>query len=185
MRANAGNFDNRDLWRKAAVARSRGQALCHRRGWNFTDQAATLAYQKCNGCARVVVMSAGEKRVAAFDAMDEAVGDQKIERAIYRDRGRARHRFGEFVDHFIGAERTMAGQQCLQHLTADRRQFLRPPATNLLGMFQRVRGAAAVIMVGRGKCRFCEPHQGQFSTLAGKPNPAGLLRRLRGAREAD
>jgi hypothetical protein len=26
-------------------------------------------------------------------------------------------------------------------------------------MMKRVRGAAAVIVVGRGKCRFCEYHQ--------------------------
>src|SRR6185437_11477791 len=37
-------------------------------------------------------------------------------------------------------------------------------------MFHRIRGTAAVIMVGRGKCRFCEPHWRQFSTLSGKPN---------------
>ena len=105
-----------------------------------------------------MVMRAGEIRVAAFDAMDEAVLHQEIERAIHRDRRRPRHRFGEFVDHLIGAERTVAGQQRLQHLAADRREFLRPLLADPFGMADRVRGAAVVVMVGRGKCRFCQGH---------------------------
>src|ERR1700681_74187 len=36
-------------------------------------------------------------------------------------------------------------------------------------MLQRVRGAAAVIVVGRGKSRFGQPHAGQASILSGKP----------------
>ena len=74
-----------------------------------------------------MVMRAGEEGVAAFDPVDEAVFHQEIERAVDRDRRRPRHRFGEFVDHLIGAERTVARQQRLQHLAPDRGEFLRPP----------------------------------------------------------
>ena len=70
-----------------------------------------------------MVMRAGEEGVAAFDPVDEAVFHQKIERAIDRDRRRPRHRFGEFVDHLIGPERTVARQQRLQHLTSDPGEF--------------------------------------------------------------
>jgi len=110
----------------------------------------------------VVVSGAGEIGVAAFDTVHEAVGHQEIERAIDRDRRRPRHRFRKFVDHLIGPERAVAGQQRAQHLAADRREFLRPLLANLLGMRQRIRGAAAVIMVGRGKGRLCEGHVGSL-----------------------
>ena len=63
-----------------------------------------------------MVMRASEKSVTAFDAVDEAVFHQEIERAIDRDRRRPRHRFGEFVDYLIGPERAVAGQQRLEHL---------------------------------------------------------------------
>ena len=106
----------------------------------------------------VMVMRAGQKRVAAFDAVDEAVFHQEIQRAVDRDRRRPRHRLGEFVDHLIGAERTVAGQQRLQHLTPDRGEFLRPLGADLLGMRDGVRGAAAVIVIGRGKGGFCQGH---------------------------
>ena len=107
-----------------------------------------------------MVMRAGEEGIAALDPVDEAVLHQKIERAVDRDRRRPRHRFGEFVDHLIGAERAVARQQRLQHLTPDRGEFLRPPRADLLRMRHRFRGAAAVIVVGRGKCRLCQGHLG-------------------------
>ena len=105
-----------------------------------------------------MVVRAGEPGVAALDAVHEAVLHQKIQRAVDRDRGRPRHRFRQFVDHLIGAERAVAGQQRLQHLAADRGEFLRPLGADLFGMRDRVRGAAAVIMVRRGKGWFCRGH---------------------------
>ena len=107
-----------------------------------------------------MVMRAGEESIAALDPVDEAVLHQEIERAVDRDRRRPRHRLGEFVDHLIGAERTMARQQRLQHLTPDRGEFLRPPRANLFRMRDRFRSAAAVIVVRRGKCRLCQGHIG-------------------------
>src|SRR5258708_3229907 len=73
------------------------------------DRPAMIAEQECLHGGELVVMRAGQKRVAAFDAVHEAVFHQEIQRAIDRDRRRPRHRFGEFVDHLIGAERTVTG----------------------------------------------------------------------------
>ena len=105
-----------------------------------------------------MIMRAGEERIAALDPVNEAVLHQKIQRAVDRDRRRARRRFGEFVNHLVGAERTVAREQRLQHLTPDRGEFLRPPRADHFRMRHRFRGAAAVIVVGRGKCRLCQGH---------------------------
>ena len=71
-----------------------------------------------------------------------------VQKGVYR----------EFIDHFVSAERAVAGQQRLQHLTADRREFLRPRRADPLGMGQPVRGAAVVVVVGRGKSRLQRGH---------------------------
>jgi hypothetical protein len=52
----------------------------------------------------------------------------------------------------------VAGQQRLQNLAADRREFLRPKLADLFGVIDRVRGAAVVIVVRRRKCRFYRCH---------------------------
>ena len=71
----------------------------------------------------------------------------------------------------------MAGQQCLQHLAADRRELLRPRRADPFGMHQRVRGTAVVIMVGRGKSRFCRGHFRQFVAFrAAMPKPGAACR---------
>jgi len=54
----------------------------------------------------------------------------------------------------------VAGQQGLQHLAANRREFLFPPLADPFGMQQRVRGAAAVIVIGGGKSWLCQRHFG-------------------------
>jgi hypothetical protein len=53
----------------------------------------------------------------------------------------------------------VAGQQRLQHLAPNRREFLRPQLADLLGMIDRVRGAAVVVMIGRRESRFESCHQ--------------------------
>src|ERR1700740_767883 len=110
VRANAGDFDHRQFRRKAGGPRRSVEALRHRSCRNFADRTAGVADQKRHHGGGVMVVGAGEIGIAALDAMDEAVLHQEIERAIDRDRRRPRHRFGEFVDHFIGAERPVAGQ---------------------------------------------------------------------------
>ena len=104
-----------------------------------------------------MIMRAGKKGVAAFDTMNQPVLHQEIERAIHRDRRRPRHRFGEFVDHLIGAERPVAGEQGLQHLAANRCQPLGARGAEFFGVRNGGAGAAIVIVVRRRKnhCRFC------------------------------
>ena len=65
-----------------------------------------------------MIVRAGEEGVAALDAMDEALFDQKIEGAIDGDRRRPRHAFRQFLDHVVSAERTMARQQGFEHAAA-------------------------------------------------------------------
>ena len=169
VRAGAGDFDHRQFGRKAGGARGVVQALRHRRRRNFADRTTALADQKSNHRRRIVVMRAGEIRVAAFDAVNEAVLHQEIQRAVNRDRRRPRHRFRQFVDHLIGAERAVARQQRLQHLAADRREFPRPALAHLFGVPNRVRGTAVVIVVRRGESRFGRGHVGGFSAFAAVP----------------
>ncbi len=126
----------------------------------LADRTAAVADQERHQGCRVMVMRAGEIGVAALDAMHEPVRHQEIERAIDRDRRRPRHRMRQFLDHLIGAERAMAGQQRLQHLAADRRQLLRPLGADPFRMGHRIRGAAVVVMVGCGKRRLGCGHQG-------------------------
>lgn len=105
------------------------------------------------------MMGAGEKCVAALDAMNQPVVHQKIQRTIDRDRRRARHGLGQFVDHFIGTERPMTRQQRAKNLPADRREFLTAADTDLLGMRKRILGTASVVMIRIGKCRLRGSHR--------------------------
>ena len=54
----------------------------------FADRAAALADQKDDEIVAAVIVHAGDESVAAFDAVDEPVLAQEIERAINRDRRR-------------------------------------------------------------------------------------------------
>ena len=59
-------------------------------------------------------------------------------------------------------------QVSLQHLAPDRREFLRPFGAYLLGMRDRLRGAAAVIVIGGGECRLGQGHlKGHVTRPAG------------------
>src|SRR5580698_3958145 len=108
LRAYAGDFDNRHSRRKAGRTCRGIEALRDGRRRDLADQAATLADQEGHHRRLVMIMGAGEKRVAAFDAMDEAVLHQEIERTIDRDRRRPRRGFRQFLNDFIGAKRPVA-----------------------------------------------------------------------------
>ena len=56
------------------------------------------------GSLAFVIVHAGDKRIAAFDAVHEALFAQEIERAIDRDRRRSRPARRQPVDQLIGAE---------------------------------------------------------------------------------
>ena len=79
----------------------------------FADRAAFLANQKDDKVVVAVIMSAGDKGVAAFDAMHQAIVAQKIQRTINRDRRRAILRgtvLRQVFDDLVSAERLMARQ---------------------------------------------------------------------------
>ena len=88
MRANAGDFDHWTFRRKARRATGAFQCLRDGATGRFADGAAAFADQEHDRIAAGVIVHAGDERVAAFDAMDQAVVPQKIERAIDRDRRR-------------------------------------------------------------------------------------------------
>ena len=67
-----------------------------------------FANQERHHRAAVVIVRAGEERIAALDAMHEAIRHQEIERAIDRDRRRPRTAGGGRIDDFVGAQRLVA-----------------------------------------------------------------------------
>src|ERR1700730_17044264 len=73
MRAGPGDLDHGQFRRKARGARGGAEALRHRRCWNFADRTAGFADQKNHHRGSVMLMRAGEIRVAAFDAVNETV----------------------------------------------------------------------------------------------------------------
>ena len=88
------------------------------------DGAAAFADQENHRVAAGMIVHAGNERVTAFDAMDEPVVAQELERAIDRDRRRAGGVLEPFHD-LVGAKRLMACEQRFQHLPPHRRQSLR------------------------------------------------------------
>ena len=93
-----------------------------------------------------MIVRAGEKRVAALDPVHEPLLHQEVERAIDGDRRRPCDMLCQFLDHVVGAERTVRRQQRLKHLAADRRETLAALLTHALRMRDRVRRAAGVIV---------------------------------------
>ena len=145
--AGASDFHHRQFRREPRSARSLVETLRQRCSRNFAHRSAGLANQKRHNRRLIVIMSAGQKRVTAFDAVDQTVVHQKIQRAVDGNRRRTRHCLGKFVDHFIGTERPMARQQRTQNLPPDRRELLTPALADLFGMQKGVLGAAAVVMI--------------------------------------
>ena len=147
MRADTGDFHHREFWRESCASSRfvKGLRECGR--WNFSDRAASLANQECDDRRLVVIVGAGKKRIAAFDAVDKTVFHQEVERAVDRNRRRTRHVLGEMLDNLVGSKRTMAREQRFQNLASDRREFLPAARTNPLGMRERILGASGVVMI--------------------------------------
>src|ERR1700685_704947 len=123
MRADAGDFDQRAFRRKPRRARRRLERFGGGAARRLADRAATLADEKDDEIITGMIVHAGDKGIAALDAMDEAVVAQKFERAIDRDRRRPRVA-RQIVDDFVSAERLVTGEQRFEYLTPDRRQPL-------------------------------------------------------------
>lgn len=147
MRADAGDFNNRELRGKSCPACGVIERTGNRSRRNFSDRSARFANQERDDRCIVVIMRAGKKSIAAFDAVDETVFHQKIECAIYGNRRRARHILRKLFDNLIGAQRAMGYEQRAQDLPANRRELLAPLRAYLLRMRKRVLGAAAVVVI--------------------------------------
>ena len=157
MRANAGDFDQRTAWRKAGRARRGFQRLGSSASRRFADSATTFANQENDKIAGAMIVHARDEGVAAFDAVNEIVVAQKIERSINRDRRRTRLLL-QAVNDFIGAKRAMAAQQNFKHLAAHRGESLGAHGTLRFRMCNGSAGAARMIVIGSGEN--CGRHDG-------------------------
>ncbi len=93
-------------------------------------------------------MGAGHEGVAAFDLVNKAVGEEKIQSAINRDRRRARAMLGHALDNVIGANGGMALGHGAQDFAALAGQFTAAPLAGALGPGNQVGGAMGMVMVG-------------------------------------
>ena len=67
-------------------------------------------------------VGAGDEGVQPFDPVREAVGDEKVERAVSDRRLRAETRLAKGVENIIGPERAVLPEENLQSPAANRRQ---------------------------------------------------------------
>ena len=95
-------------------------------------------------------MHARDEGVAAFDAVNETVVAQKLERPVNRDRCWTRL-LVHAVNDFVGAKRAMAAQQNFKHLAPHRSESLRARGALRFGMGNRSAGAALMVVIGRGE----------------------------------
>src|SRR5215831_6415069 len=133
VRADAGELDHRRFRRKAGGARRGGQRRGDVARRRLPDGAAALADEKHHQRAGGVIVHAGDKGVAAFDAVHEAVLTQELERAVSGDRRQARPLEREPIDDLVGAQRLVAAQERGEHLAPDRGQALAALRAQRLG----------------------------------------------------
>jgi hypothetical protein len=152
MCANAGDFDQRTAGRKSGRARGRFQRFGSGASRCFADRPATFANQENDKVAGAMIVYAGDKGVAAFDAVNETVIAQKCERTINRDWRRPRLPL-QAVDDFIGAKRAMAAQQNFEYMAPHRREPLGARRALRFGMRNRSAGAALMVVIGGGENR--------------------------------
>ena len=93
-------------------------------------------------------MGTGHKGIAAFDLVDEAMGEKKIQSPVNRDRRRARAMLGHALDYVVGADGGMALGHGTQDFAALAGQFAASPLAGALGPGNQVGGAMGMVMVG-------------------------------------
>src|SRR6185312_1454540 len=86
--AQAGDFQHRRLRAEARGLRGLREIAAKRGGRHLRHRAAALAQHEENDVIVLVSVGAGEKRILAFDPVRESFGEQKLERAVNRHRGR-------------------------------------------------------------------------------------------------
>jgi len=114
----------------------------------FGHPSAVLAYQE-HRLVPGAGMIARRKCVQAFQAVDKAVFDQKIQRAI-NDRRLASEAFGfQPVQDFVRPKRPVGFQQNFKNPFANRRKAQPSGAAGTGGLAQRRDPAPAMIMAGK------------------------------------
>jgi len=98
MRADAGDLDHRRLWRKAGGARGGLNSVGDRGRSGLADRAAPLADQEYHRISVGVILHTPDEGITAFNAVDQALFAQEIERAIDSDRRRPAAARRQMVD---------------------------------------------------------------------------------------
>lgn len=125
----------------------RRNGLLHGGRGILVDAAADLADQEGHDLVGAMAVQAGDIGVARGEAMDEALLDQEVERAIDRDRREAAPTGGRNpVGEIVGSDRTMICVERLQGLGADRRQAQAALPADALRPCQGLGRMKAVVM---------------------------------------
>ena len=128
-----------------------GDALKNFRRIKFCNCAAGFANEQRRWLA-LMGMGTGHKSIAAFDLVDESVGEKEIEGAVNRDRCRAGAMLGHALNNIVGANGGVALCDRAQDFAALAGQFAAAPLAGALGPGDQVGGAVGVVMVGVEKC---------------------------------
>jgi hypothetical protein len=151
MCADAGDLNDRGSGYKTRRPGSALDGIGHGGRCCFPHGTAFFADQEHDRVTAVVIVHAGDKRIAALDPVHEPLLAKKIQRAIDRDWRGPPAALGQPVDEFVGPERVMARQQRLQHVAPYGREPLPAGTANRFGVGNRLARAAVMIMAGLGK----------------------------------
>lgn len=124
-----------------------GDAFKNFRRIEFRDGTAGFANQKCSGLALMGV-GASHECIAAFNLVDKAVGEEKVQGPVNRDGCGPRAMLSHALDNVIGADGGMAlGHRC-QNITPLAGQFAAAPRAGAFGPGDQVGGAMGMVVVG-------------------------------------
>ena len=118
---------------------------------HFFHMVALLADEEGDPLARAVAVRAGDEGVEHFEAMDQPMLLQEIQRAVDGDRRGAAAGFGpQFLDEVIGTERVPMLQQRAQHIAALFRQARATRLAGSLRLRQQAKDGGFMIMPAAG-----------------------------------
>ena len=97
-----------------------------------------------------MAVGAGDEGAEPLDAVDEAVGDEEVERPVDDRRLAPQPRRRQPVEELVGGQRPMRLEQRLEHEGPRRRQPQPPRRAHRLDRRQRLAPATAVVMRREG-----------------------------------
>ncbi len=140
------NFHRSPRCRKAATGRGGGNRFRHGMIGNLARHAATPADQELMWmfmrvivimCVPIKRLSAAHKGVQPFQPMDQALFQQKIQRAVNGGRCRAGPACLQLIKQRIGSNRGLSLQHQAQHVAAQRCELNATPLAKHLSPFER------------------------------------------------